>query len=167
MPRPAPDAVIGLALEFADDETRLMLMLGALAGLRRAEIAGVHSDHVTAEGLRVFGKGRKWRLVPLVPELRWELERVDGWAFPSTARPGRPVTADYVADRIEKVLPRPWTCHTLRHRWATRAYQATHDIRAVQEILGHASVATTQRYTAVAADQLRATVMAARFDWSA
>lgn len=159
VPKPVPDDVLRQVLTTVDDRVRLMLMLGALAGLRRAEIARVHSDDVTAEGLRVFGKGGKTRLVPLLPELRDELERVDGWAFPSSHGSG-PLAPRYVSQLIGQALPKPWTAHTLRHRFATRAYQATHDIRAVQELLGHSSVATTQRYTAVGEEALMSAVMA-------
>lgn len=162
VPRPAPDEVVRQAIAEADDETRLMLMLGALAGLRRAEIARVHSDDVTESGLRVLGKGGKMRLVPLAPELRAALASIVGWAFPSTVYYSRPVTPDYVASRIEKALPAPWTCHTLRHRFASRAYQSTHDLRAVQTLLGHASIATTERYTQVTDQSLQEAVMAAR-----
>ncbi|EUA18515.1 phage integrase family protein [Mycobacterium xenopi 3993] len=51
--------------------------------------------------------------------------------------------------------------HKLRHRYATRGYAGTGNLRAVQEALGHASVATTQRYTAVSAREIRAVAEAA------
>jgi site-specific recombinase XerD len=49
--------------------------------------------------------------------------------------------------------------HTLRHRFATKAYQGSHDLRAVQELLGHSSPQTTQRYTLVETDALNAAVL--------
>jgi len=52
-----------------------------------------------------------------------------------------------------------WTAHTLRHRFATRAYAGDRDILSVQQLLGHSSVATTQRYTAPPDDALRKAVM--------
>lgn len=51
--------------------------------------------------------------------------------------------------------------HTLRHRFATRAYRGTRNIRAVQELLGHSSIATTQIYTAVDDEEMRAAMLAA------
>lgn len=58
-------------------------------------------------------------------------------------------------------MGRAATAHQLRHRFASAAYRATHDIRSVQELLGHASVATTQVYVAVPGEALRAAVAAA------
>lgn len=55
-----------------------------------------------------------------------------------------------------------WTAHTLRHRFASTAYAGSRDIRTVQELLGHSSVATTQIYTAVPDGSIRATAMLAQ-----
>jgi site-specific recombinase XerD len=60
------------------------------------------------------------------------------------------------------MLPDHWTMHTLRHRFASRAYRGTPNLGAVQVLLGHASIATTQRYTAVD-DEIRAAMEAAGF----
>lgn len=57
-------------------------------------------------------------------------------------------------------MPEGWTLHTLRHRFATRAYSIDRDLLAVQTLLGHASPVTTRRYVAVGEDRLRATVLA-------
>lgn len=54
-----------------------------------------------------------------------------------------------------------WTLHKLRHRFASKAYRGTRNLRAVQELLGHANVAITERYTAVDDDEMRAAMMAA------
>ena len=58
-------------------------------------------------------------------------------------------------------MPGIWTMHSLRHRTATRAYRATHDIVAVQQLLGHDSIATTQMYTLVEEDKVRLAILAA------
>ena len=106
------------------------------------------------------GKGGKVRRVPIHPRLAAALVGLDGWAFPSPRRPGRPVTADYVADRLEQVLPKGYTAHNLRHRFATMAYRGSHDLRAVQQLLGHSDPGTTARYTLVGDDELTAAVLA-------
>lgn len=159
VPKPLPEAVLRAALARADQETTVMLLLGAYAGLRRAEIAGLHRDNVTDIGLVVTGKGSKPRRIPVHPLLRPHLG-VDGWFFPSPRRAGQHVSADYVASRICAVLPHGWTAHNLRHRFATQAYRSTKDIRAVQQLLGHASPTTTARYVMVDEDSLEAAVMA-------
>lgn len=158
VPKPVPEDVLGRALARADEETRLMLMLGAYAGLRRAEIASLHSDNVTHVGLVVTGKGRKTRRIPIHPNLA-PLLTFDGFAFPSPLRRRDHVSVDYVADKVEAVLE-GWTTHSLRHRFATQAYRATKDIRAVQQLLGHASPTTTARYVLLDEDTLAAVVQA-------
>ena len=158
LPRPIPEEALTQALEDADAETRLMLMLGAYAGLRRSEIARVHSDHVEGRWLRVKGKGNKVRRIPIHPKLATEMRMLRGYAFPSPVREGRPVTADYISDRLSKVLPPPYTPHSLRHRFATLAYHGTHNLRGVQELLGHAKPETTARYTLIDDDELTAAV---------
>lgn len=160
VPHPIPERELRQALLAADHEQTLMLRLGAYAGLRRAEIAAVHAHDVQGNALIVLGKGDKVRRVPIHPVLREALDGLTGWAFPSTARPGKHVTADYVADRLSRCLPSPWTAHSLRHRFATAAYNATKDLRAVQQLLGHARPETTARYTLVGDDAMTAAVMA-------
>lgn len=59
------------------------------------------------------------------------------------------------------MLQHPWSMHCLRRRFASRAYCSTRNLRAFQKLLGHESVATTERYTAVDDDEIRATMVAA------
>lgn len=152
-PRPAPREVILRALTRADDRTRLILMLAAHEGLRRGEIAAVHTrdlvtDVVGEDCLRVTGKGGHTRLVPLAPGVAAELRRREpGYVFPG--RINGHLSAEHVGVLARRVLPQGWTLHTLRHHFASAAYSVERDLRAVQELLGHASVATTQIYTAI------------------
>ena len=62
---------------------------------------------------------------------------------------------------ISRLMPPGFTMHTLRHRFATRAYRGSRNLRPVQVLLGHASIATTERYTAVDDDEIRAAMMSA------
>ena len=153
VPRPCPDAVVATALAEADAPTRRMILLGRFAGLRAAEIAACRTDDLTPDsrGLRVLGKGRKLRIVPAHPQVVAVLAEVPpGWVFPRTTSRGGPHWAgNAVSHKVSSVLPAPWTCHTLRHRFATDLYAACHDLRIVQAALGHASLATTARYLAI------------------
>ena len=158
VPRPIPQHALRAALALADDETTLMILLGAYAGLRRAEIARVHSDDVDGLAITVTGKGGVRRRVPIHPMLAGRLARINGWAFPSPRRPGEHVTPDYVSDRLGRVMPAPYTPHSLRHYFATAAYRGTHNLRAVQQLLGHASPTTTALYTLVDEDDMTAAV---------
>lgn len=160
VPRPITEDGLRAAIHNADEETTLMLLLGSYAGLRRAEIAAVHSRDLDGLTLTVRGKGNVTRRIPVHPMLAGRLSRIDGWAFPSGRRPGQHVTPDYVSNRLDRVLPAPFTPHSLRHRFATQAYRGSHDIRAVQELLGHSSPATTAIYTLVDDDAMTAAVLA-------
>lgn len=178
LPRPAPDDALRAALARADDRARLILCLAAYAGLRRAEIAALHTRHVADGELLVVGKGGHHRRVPLHPELALELRAelgrrrdgrhgsgwsgdyvsANGYLFPSTHHPG-PMTAAHVGVLVSRLLPEGWTCHTLRHRFATAAYAVERDLRAVQELLGHAKPETTSIYAAVPEGALRSAVV--------
>ena len=155
-PRPASDAAWQAALGKADRRTELMLRLAGELGLRRAEIAQVHASHFDdgRRELLVYGKGGAQRIVPVPDYLAAMIrESGTGWLFPNRA--GGHLSPQHVGKLISRALPDHWSAHTLRHRMATRAFKGSRNIRAVQELLGHASVATTERYTAVDSDELR------------
>ena len=164
-PRPAPEDRLEAALGIASEEEAVMLLLAAYAGLRRNEIATLRVADLRPEGLRVTGKGGRVRVVPVHPRLQYALERWttrldddSGWVFPSPKRKGWHVTADYVYRHISALMD-GWSPHTLRHRFGTAVYRASgHDLRTTQELLGHSSVVTTQRYTLVDEDSKKAAV---------
>lgn len=157
VPHPTPTPVVDVALERADERTLLMVKLAAYAGLRRAEIAGLHSDDLVGDTLVVCGKGGKTREVPAHPILVVELGKLPrGYVFPG--RDHGHLSPDRVGRLMANVLGDGWTAHSLRHRFATRAYAAERDLLTVQQLLGHSSVATTQRYTQVPDDARRRAV---------
>lgn len=164
VPRPAPRHRVTEALLAADERDALMIRLGQHAGLRASEIARVHTDDLIEDlmgwSLRVRGKGGKERIVPLTRRLALELRtRPRGWVFPG--RIDGHLSAGYVSKRLSWALGKGVTGHQLRHAFGTTAYQrGGHDIRAVQELLGHSSPETTARYTAVSRESLRAAVQA-------
>lgn len=176
LPLPVPDQVWRDALIAADPRLKLMLRLAGEAGLRRAEVARVHTkDLIEGAGgpqLLVYGKGNKRRVIPISNSLA-ELIRLGpgghtpghgphGWLFP--AWPSGHLSAAHVGTLVGRVLPHGWSMHKLRHRYASRAFRGSRNIRAVQTLLGHSSVATTERYTAVDSDEVRSAAMAAILD---
>lgn len=152
---------------------RAMLELAYGAGLRVSEWIGLAvKDVLLEEGLlRVFGKGSKERLVPIgrsaigavavyLRELRPLLEKGSGKGILFLNGQGKPLTRmgawkilrKYVEQAgIEKAV----SPHTLRHSFATHLLEGGADLRAVQEMLGHADIATTQIYTHVDREYLR------------
>lgn len=152
---------------------RAMLELAYGAGLRVSEWIGLAvKDVLLEDGLvRVFGKGSKERLVPIgrsaigavavyARELRPVLERGHGKGILFLNGQGKPLTRmgawkilrKYVEQAgIEKAV----SPHTLRHSFATHLLEGGADLRAVQEMLGHADIATTQIYTHVDREYLR------------
>lgn len=165
-PRPCPDRYIAAAMEMATSSERLMIRLGAECGLRRGEIARVHSDDVVADSagrsLIVRGKGDKQRIVPLPDDLAGIIMDAHGYLFPG--RFGGHVEESYVGDHISHLLPDGYGAHTLRHRFATVTYATTHDLFVVAELLGHESVETTEHYVAMPDGRLRAATAAVRLD---
>lgn len=163
VPKPIPDEILLHALAAAPPAVQLAIELMSMCGLRRSECAAVHSKDVQAAGsgfmLRVRGKGGHVRLIPCPPHLAKAIQAAGGWVFPGRA--GGHISPDWLGKRVSKALPPEWTAHKLRHRYATVTYQKSHDIRAVQELLGHSSVATTQVYVAVSEDAVRAAASAA------
>lgn len=115
--------------------------------------------------LLIHGKGGKQRIVPISDTLAAAIRAqapAGGWLFPNGE--GSHLTAEWVGELVRGVLPPDWTMHTLRHRFSSRAYRGTRNLRAVQVLLGHESIATTERYTAVDDDELRAAMTAALDD---
>lgn len=163
-PRPCPDRYIAAAMEMATTSERLMIRLGAECGLRRGEIARVHSDDVVADNagrsLIVRGKGDKQRIVPLPDDLAGIIMDARGYLFPG--RFGGHVEESYIGDHISRLLPDGYAAHTLRHRFATTAYAATRDLFVVAELLGHESVETTEHYVAMPDGRLREATAAVR-----
>jgi len=150
----------------ARDLAILLLLYGA--GLRVAEAMSLTGGvRPIGETLRITGKRSKTRIVPIMPAVReaiedyvrqcpWPIER-DGPLFRGAR--GGPLNADLVrravaAARRRLGLPDSLTPHALRHSFATHLLARGVDLRALQELLGHASLSSTQIYTAVDAARL-------------
>lgn len=150
------------------DMALLMLIYGC--GLRIGEALSLkYSDIPKEDGLVVTGKGNKQRKLPVLPIVR---EAIAGYVavcpYQFTADVplffglrGKPLDAGIFQRQLRKIraelnLPDSATPHAFRHSFATHLLSAGGDLRSIQELLGHASLSTTQRYTKVDKDRLLA-----------
>jgi len=152
---------------------RAMLELAYGAGLRVSEwiSLGVRDVMLQDHVVRVFGKGAKERLVPIgrraigaiaiyLRELRPKLEKGDGKGRLFLNSRGRPLSRmgawKILRKYVDQVgITKPVSPHTLRHSFATHLLEGGADLRAVQEMLGHVDISTTQIYTHVDREYLR------------
>ncbi|WP_299438762.1 tyrosine recombinase XerC [uncultured Rhodospira sp.] len=149
------------------DAALLTVLYGA--GLRLGEALSLRQkDAPTGGAMVVTGKGRKQRVVPVLPVLA---EAVADYraACPHTLGPedplfvgvrGGPLNPGVVQRQVRRLrallgLPDSATPHALRHSFATHLLARGGDLRTIQELLGHASLSTTQRYTAVDTERLK------------
>lgn len=157
VPRPAALEVYLAALDQADEREQLMLMLACEKGLRRAEVAVVHSrdveDALIKPSLIVHGKGGKQRRVPIDSYLAQQLRDADGYVFPGKV--DGHLSPRWVGRRTSTLLGPGTTMHQLRHLFATTLVRRGKRIEVVQQLLGHSSLATTQRYLYVDDDDKR------------
>ncbi|MGL4235511.1 tyrosine recombinase XerC [Tabrizicola sp.] len=177
LPRPLPeDSAATILTEIGEDaredwiaarDTAIATLLYGL-GLRISEALSLTgTDHPLPGTLRITGKGGKTRLVPVIPAAA---QAVQAYAqlCPYDLTPdaplfrgarGGPVNPRLIQGAMERArlrlgLPATATPHALRHSFATHLLSAGGDLRAIQELLGHASLSTTQAYTAVDAARL-------------
>jgi integrase/recombinase XerC len=154
------------AMEQARDAALMMMLYGA--GLRIAEALALNVGDLPAadDAMRVTGKGNKQRIVPLLPAIRASIAT---WLklHPNPGRDeplfvglrGKRLNAGVAQKHLRDFrrlngLPEHATPHALRHSFATHLLAGGADLRSIQELLGHASLSTTQRYTDVETSQL-------------
>lgn len=165
---PSPNTVLGL-------RDRAMLELFYSTGIRLRELAGLMLDALDLADklVRVVGKGNKERLVPLGEparvalvaylarrgELISEKTSVTDRHRLFLTRSGQTLSPSGIQGRVmrhlEKATGRPLSPHVLRHAFATHLLDAGADLNAVKELLGHASLSTTQIYTHVSVERLK------------
>jgi len=150
-----------------------MIALLYACGLRVSELVSLrmHELHQDEGLVRTVGKGSKERIVPVAPlalhlvgryleEARPDLQRYPGEDAIFLTRLGRPFSRGGFWARLKQYvrlagLPEDTSPHTLRHSFATHLLSGGADLRAIQEMLGHASLSTTEVYTHVSAEDLR------------
>lgn len=157
-PRPLSEGELTRALAHADGRTRACLLLGFLAGLRAHEVAKIHGRDMSRDGLYVLGKGGHGQMLPTHP-LLWDLAQTyprDGYWFPSPQN-GRPhITSQTVTrsvTRLFRELGIQGSSHRARHSFGTSLLRGGANLRVVQELMRHSSLATTAAYLGVDQDE--------------
>lgn len=178
LPRPVSESAARSVMEFAGkgsgekwiaarDEAVVALMYGC--GLRVSEALSLAwRDLPIPDALRVRGKGGKERIVPVIPATREAVAKYAELCPHACGKEeplflgarGGPLNQRTVRKTLEQArinlgLPQTATPHAMRHSFATHMLKYSGDLRAIQELLGHASLSTTQAYTAVEQSQLR------------
>jgi integrase/recombinase XerC len=153
---------------------RAILELFYSAGIRLSELTGLNLDAIddAQELIKIHGKGRKVRIVPVgrqaLTALKAYLEKREALLHPEADHPdgpvflsskGRRLTPRSVQRIMDKAvlmsgISRKISPHALRHSFATHLMDAGADLRSIQELLGHESLSTTQKYTSVSVSRL-------------
>jgi integrase len=163
LPRPIVADELFDILARAERPYRDWFTIAAYTGARCIEIAALDRGHIGKRSVRLHGKGDKERYVPTHP-LVWELAQ---------RLPAGPVAVDRDGMRLNRQQVANWgnyrlkhvlgymqiSMHRLRHTFGTAAYEACRDLRAVQELMGHASSATTEGYVQASKESMRQAVL--------
>jgi integrase/recombinase XerD len=166
----SPEEVVQFLDGVANRKHRVILTTCYAAGLRISEAVRLTPPAIDSARmvLRVEqGKGQKDRYVMLSPKLLeilrdwWRATRPRHWLFPGD-RPGQPITRSAVERACQQAhrlcrIPKPITPHSLRHAFAVHLLETCTDLRTIQLLLGHRSLATTARYLRIATTKVCAT----------
>jgi len=154
----------------ASSKHRTILITAYAAGLRISEVTHLKITDIDSQRMMIRiaqGKGQKDRYVMLSLQLLeilrayWKATRPKDWLFPGDI-PGRPITTGAVEDACQKArrvsgIKKPITPHSLRHAFATHLLESGTDVRKIQLLMGHRSLASTARYLKVATTTVCAT----------
>ena len=166
----SPEEVIRFLDSIVSLKHRTILMTAYAAGLRVSEVTHLKVTDIDSQRMVIRvdqGKHNKDRYVMLSPRLLealrayWAVVRPNDWMFPGDI-PGRPISRHAVGQACEKAqracgVTKPITPHSLRHAFATHLLEQGNDVRRIQLLLGHRSLATTSRYLRIATSTVCAT----------
>lgn len=167
LPRPLSEDEERIVLASARGRQRAWVLLARLAGMRAHEIAKIRGEDVTAQSIYIEGKGGVRASIPTHPDL-WELAREYprlGYWFPSVKVPGQPIMGSTVSNYTGKFFREngiEGSIHRLRHSFGTGLLRQGENLRTVQRLMRHASLATTETYLQVLDDELSAAVLRQR-----
>jgi integrase/recombinase XerD len=166
----SPEEVLHFLTCVASPKHRTILTTCYAAGLRISEAVALTSPAIDSRRMVIrveHGKGQKDRYVMLSPKLLeilrdwWRRERPTSWLFPGD-RPEQHITRSAVEEACQKAqrrsqLSKPVTPHSMRHAFAVHLLESGTDVRTIQLLLGHRSLATTARYLRIATSKVCST----------
>jgi integrase/recombinase XerD len=166
----SPEEVLLFLGSVTSPKHRTILTTCYAAGLRVSEAVRLKPNEIDSHRMVIrveLGKGQKDRYVMLSPKLLeilrawWRLEKPKVWLFPGHF-PGRHITTEAVEDACPEArhasgIPKPITPHSMRHAFAVHLLERGTDVRTIQLLLGHRSLATTARYLKIATSQVCST----------
>ena len=157
-PRPLSEEEVGRVLSVAQGPARHWILFAMLAGLRASEIAALRGEDIDESGVYVLGKGETKVTLPCHPDL-WEIAQTyprEGYLWPGNDHghiPGQQISLS--VGRLFRGMGIDGSVHRCRHVYGTRLLRSGANIRVVQKLMRHASLATTATYTAVDEDEMR------------
>ena len=166
----SPEEVMQFLGCIGENKHRAILTCCYAAGLRISEAVALQVTHIDSERMMIRveqGKGRKDRYIMLSSKLLeilrnwWREERPQLWLFPGQI-PGRHISTDAVEHMCQRAherchIAKPITPHSLRHAFAVHLLEQGTDVRTIQLLLGHRSLATTARYLRIATTKVCST----------
>lgn len=167
---PSREEVAAFISAIDDHKTRAMVILMYSAGLRIGEVCRIKCEDIDRKNMRIHithGKNRSDRYALLSPAALKELEdywrrcgKPRNYLFPQRYNPNKPNDPQYVerwmkATEVKLRWPHRFTCHTMRHAFATHFYEDTHDLLTLQHLLGHKSIVSTTIYVTLSNATLR------------
>jgi site-specific recombinase XerD len=166
----SPEEVLRFLDCVGSTKHRAILTTCYATGLRISEAVRLTAPDIDSQRMMIRvdqGKGQKDRYVMLSPRLLqilrdwWRVERPQLWLFPGDI-PGQHISTDAVEQACQKArrlcaIPKPITPHSLRHAFAVHLLESGTDVRTIQLLLGHRSLATTARYLRIATTKVCAT----------
>jgi len=153
LPKPISHEHISLAIKDASLEEKLIILMLYTLGLRISELASLHVSQISDEWVRVVGKGNKERYIPLLSQIvelisEYRLSyQPKNYLFEREGTKLSENSLRYIITKVFKKAGMKVTPHQLRHSYATELLNNSARIADVSELLGHASMATTQIYT--------------------
>lgn len=162
-PRPLSESELDAVLVRATGHLRAWLLLAYLAGLRAHEIAKFRGEDIDRDRITVLGKGRQLAVLPTHDDL-WTLAQEyprTGWWFPSCRSASGHIKADTVSGRTRDLfvsLDMPGAIHRVRATYGTSLLRGGANLRVVQDLMRHRSLASTEHYLLASEDELTAAI---------